>query len=74
MFGGSIVTFSRRREEAVANPNFAITQVFEACNHTQSSGFAAAGRTEHGEAFAFADFDIQVIYSGNITEFFSNVN
>jgi hypothetical protein len=47
-------------DHPVSDPDFAAGQVFEAGDHAQRRGLAAAGRTKQAHEFAIEDFKVEI--------------
>ena len=48
--------------ETIADVKFAFCDFFQTCNHTESCGLTATGRTNHDDEFLILDFKIEVMY------------
>ena len=68
LFGRNIVIFLRGGQQAVAYPYLTVGKVLEAGYHSEGRCLSTSGGTEHGEAFAFSDFVVEVVYCSDITE------
>jgi hypothetical protein len=53
--------------------NLAAIRFFQAADHTQRRGFAAAARSQQREKFAFGDFQVNAIDRGHFAECFIKI-
>ena len=66
---GHIAVFRRDIvDHAITDQDFALGNLFQACQHPQTGGLAAAGRPDEDQKLLVLDFNVQIGYNALITE------
>ena len=52
--------------ESVADVELALGNIFKTCDHTESSGFTAAGGTYENDKFLVLDFQVEILYGSYV--------
>ena len=60
VLGGNVV------HQAVADVQLALADLFQAGDHAQGGGFAAAGGADQNDEFLIGDLQVEVLYGGHV--------